>query len=350
MQHGADSLVTQLLSLSSKFTYDWNQSQTAISNLPLIPKIEQFLETIPTGYTFEKTEHKKIYCRLLYKLSTYYLHYRRDYNNALKRLTTIEDLNKNESLLDAEEMTALFHDLAYAYQIKGDKNDRPKVLDYCNQVISKETAIKTESYEKKVAYARIVIGHIHRDNDNDEAAEKCYRTALIFYESIDTLDEQYIRLKNTLAQVVSKQDKIEEAGKIFSEVSEYWGSKDYNQNHYAANHFFAYADYCFKNKKYPQAAMLINQVIHIYNNTHTDSHKDYFIYSKLPELAQAIYGKLPEQEKIYTSLNIYINNLKHPSRTWLGFWNEYRGPIVVGSLAVTAAIGVGIAMKMTKGK
>ncbi len=308
----------KLLSLHSKFDYDWNQSQTAAPNLSLIPEIESFLQEIPDGFIFDDVEHNKAYYQLLYKLSTYYLHYARDHKNALKRLTVAENLHKKLSFLNAEEMASLYNDLAYAYQIKmqkeGHKKDTDIVFGYCNQVIEQEEKVGTKAYGKKAAYAKIVIGHIYRDNGEFGTAERYYRAALTFYESIDSLDEQYIRLKNTLAQVVNAQrDRTREAGEIFEEISEYWSKRDCSRNHYAANHFLAYANYCCKNENYPQAAKLLDKVVGIYNQTHTKDHVDYFVFADLPKLAQAVYEKLPEQEKAsYAGLNEYVYNLKHP--------------------------------------
>ncbi len=346
--------VQKLISLNSKFSYDWNQSQTAKPNLALIPEIESFLREIPDNYTFDDLEHNKIYFQLLYRLSTFYLHYTRDHQKALKSITIAENLNKRLSFLNAEQAASLCNQLAYTYQIKmqqeGHQNDRDKVLAYCKQVIENKQKIQTEAYGKKVAYAKIVVAHTYRDNGEYAVAEKYYKTALAFYQSINAIDEQYIRLKNTLAQTVNAQeDKTEEAGKIFAEVSEYWNKIDHSQNHYAANHFFAYANYCYKNGNYSKAATLLNKVIDIYNRIHTNGHKDYFIFSDLPQLAQTVHGKLPEQEKSsYAALSAYVYHIKNSKRNYFEFWNKYRTPIVVGALVAASAIGIGTAMARQK--
>lgn len=213
-------------------------------------------------------------------------------------------------------------------QKNGHKDNENRVLEYCHLVVKNKEVIITPDYQKKVAYATILIGHIARNNKKFDMTETCYSNALAIYESIEARDEQYIRLKNTLAQVVAQQSGREkDANKIFLEVSEYWNKLDFSRNHYAANHFMAYSKFCAKSGSFDRAAELIEKVIRIYKLRHNGDHKEYFAFSDLPQIAKEIYTNLSktEQDK-HELLNSYVSTLRKPEENTFNLWHRRKEP------------------------
>ncbi len=177
--------ITKLEELHAQFTYDWNDSKTTAANHVVVQKIELFLQAL-SDYRFHDLLHKKMYCQVLYRLSTYYLHFTRDFQKAIEALTLVEELNLDTPMFSRDELGDLYKDLAYAYQQKMQSEDsslyEKKVMHYCNKVISQKESISTPCYQRKVAYAEIIIGHLARQKGRWAEAEDCYRSVLKCYE------------------------------------------------------------------------------------------------------------------------------------------------------------------------
>ena len=233
--------IDSLQEYEKKFDFDWNDYSTVSANQTKINAIENFLKTNPDLSKLNIADKKSL-GRILFKLSTYYIHITREIDLAIDHLN-----NASKYLKDHEDVNRINNQLAYAHAIKfslSRKNDdKQKALILSNKVLNQSN----NSFEKAFGY--FVRGKIEGDANNFGHAEDNLKKSLqIYAKTSSNKKDQYARAKNLLAStILNINGREREAVKMLEETHQYWVKKgNIEKNIYAARNLVTLGEAYYK--------------------------------------------------------------------------------------------------------
>jgi tetratricopeptide (TPR) repeat protein len=263
----ADAPAPSLIQAQEKsFDYNWNNPAALPPTKAQVKKIENFLKTLPAHTTLTKTE-RPILGKLLYKLATYYSYAAHKPDQAIIKLTQVDNL-----LTTRDNKAWTYNQLAYAYEqkfsVSHDTADKKKALAYTDKVINH---LYDNQQNKEVAFAYSVKALAQNDAKDYTRAEANYKKSLKIYASLPTgKDEQYERNTTTLAGIILNQPGREkEALALLDQVKHYWMAKGHlSENPNAAVNYISLGQAYLKVGDMEAAHLELSSAMNIYKNVY----------------------------------------------------------------------------------